>query len=96
MFDLSQRVLSETEIQVLQKGLDFAPIQKSINERELRKDFEDFSGRMRNAQPFEDFSDKPAFRSKSNWKPVPGHPGLIKAIKFVGVYYVERTQILFL
>ena len=27
-------------------------------------------------QPSEDFSDKPAFRPKSNWKPPPGHPGL--------------------
>ena len=32
VFNLSQRVLSEIEIQVLEKGLDFAPIQKSINE----------------------------------------------------------------
>ena len=37
VFNLSQRVLSEIEIQVLEKGLDFAPIQKSINEPELRK-----------------------------------------------------------
>ena len=36
-FNLSQRVLSEIEIQVLEKGLDFASIQKSINEPELRK-----------------------------------------------------------
>ena len=27
-------------------------------------------------QPSEDFSDKPAFRPKSNWKPPPVHPGL--------------------
>ena len=40
VFNLSQRVLSEIEIQVLEKGLDFAPIQKSINEPELRKEFE--------------------------------------------------------
>ena len=81
VFNLSQRVLSEIEIQVLEKGLDFAPIQKSINEPELRKDFEEFSRRMRirwnfRDQPSEDFSDKPAFRPKSNWKPPPGHPGL--------------------
>ena len=37
VFNLSQRVLSEIEIQVLEKGLDFASIQKSINEPELRK-----------------------------------------------------------
>ena len=81
VFNSSQRVLSEIEIQVLEKGLDFAPIQRSINEPELRKDFEDFSRRMRIRWNFrdqlsEDFSDKSAFRPKSNWKPPPGHPGL--------------------
>ena len=63
-------MLSEIEVQVLEKGLDFAPIQKSINEPELRKDFEDFSRRMRirwnfRDQPSEDLSDKPAFSPKS-------------------------------
>ena len=43
MFNLSQTVLSETEIQVLEKGLDFVPTHQSINEPGLRKDFEDFS-----------------------------------------------------
>ena len=65
----------------MEKGLDFAPIYKSINEPELRKKFEDFSRRMPirwnfRDQPSEDFSDKPTFRPKSNWKPPPGHPGL--------------------
>ena len=65
----------------MQKGLDFAPFQKSINETELRKDFEEFSRRMRircnfRDQLSEDFSDKLAFRPKCNWKPPPGHPGL--------------------
>ena len=69
VFNLSLRVLSEIEIQVLEKGLDFAPIQKSINEPELRKDFEDFSRRMHvrwsfRDQPSEDFSNKPAFHPK--------------------------------
>ena len=76
VFSLSQRVLSEIE-----KGLGFAPIQWSINEPQLRKDFENLSRRMRlrwhfRDQPFQDFSDKPAFLPKSNWKPPPGHPGL--------------------
>ena len=74
VFNLSQRVLSEIEIHVLEKGLDFAPIQKSINGPKLRKDFEDFSKRMHirwnfRDQPSEVFSDRPAFRPKSNWKP---------------------------
>ena len=72
VFNLRESVLSEIEIQVLEKGLDFTPIQKSINEPELRKDFEDLSRRMRirwnfRDQPSEDFSDKPAFCPKSKW-----------------------------
>lgn len=78
---MSQRALSEIEIQVLEKGLDFAPVQRSINEPELRKDFDDFSRRMRvkwnfRNEPSENFSEKPAFCPKSTWKPPPGHPGL--------------------
>ena len=81
VFNISQRVLSEIEVQVLKKGLDFAPIQKTKNEPELRKDFEDFSRRMRitwnfRDQSSEDFSDKPAFRRKCSWKHLPGHSEL--------------------
>ena len=36
-FNLSHRVLTETEIKVLEKGLDYVLIQKKINEPELRK-----------------------------------------------------------
>ena len=39
VFNLSRRVLTETEIKVLEKGLNFAPIQNKINEPELRTDF---------------------------------------------------------
>ena len=38
VFNLSQIVLSEIEIQVLEKGLDFTPIGKSINEPKPGKD----------------------------------------------------------
>ena len=41
-FNLSNRVLTEHEIKVLEKGLDFAPIQRKVNEPELRQDFENF------------------------------------------------------
>ena len=39
-------ILSEMEIKVLRKGLDFPPIQNKINVPEL-KDFQEFCGRMR-------------------------------------------------
>ena len=48
---------------------------------ELRKDFEEFARRMRIKQNFRNkpsanFSDTPAFRPKSSFKPSPGHPSL--------------------
>ena len=80
-FSLSRMVLSENEIKVLEKGLDFAPIQNKVNEPELRKDFDEFCRRMRikwhfRNEPLENFSTIPAFRSKSSWKPPAGHPNL--------------------
>ena len=40
---MGKNVFNEMEIKVLEKGLDFAPIQKILNEKELRKYFEGFS-----------------------------------------------------
>ena len=42
VFNLNNRVLTDLEIKVLEKGLDFAPIQSKINEPKLRQDFADF------------------------------------------------------
>ena len=39
VFNLSNKVLTEHEIKVLEKRLDFAPIQRKVNEAELRQDF---------------------------------------------------------
>ena len=47
IFNLSHKVLSDAEIKVLEKGLDFAPIQRKIDEPELRDDFQEFCRRMR-------------------------------------------------
>ena len=61
--------------------MDFSPVQRSLNEPELWKEFEQFARRtcikwnFRN-EPSESSSDKPAFRPKSSWKPPPGHLGL--------------------
>ena len=77
IFNLSHRVLSDAEIKVLEKVLDFAPIQRKLNEPELREDFEEFCRCMsvkwhfRN-EPSEHFSKKPAFSPKSSWKPPEG------------------------
>ena len=36
IFNLSHRFLTDPEIKILEKGLDFAPIQRKTNETELR------------------------------------------------------------
>ena len=81
IFNLSHRVLSDAEIKILEKGLDFAPIQRKINDSELRKDFGEFFCRMRIKSHFRnestsDFSNIPAFAPKSAWKPPKDHPNL--------------------
>ena len=81
VFNLSKRVLSETEIRILEKGLDYAPIQRKINEPELKSDFEEFCRSMRikwhfRNEPSENFSEIPSFRPKSYWKPPKGNPNL--------------------
>ena len=50
-------MLTDTEIKVLEKGLDFAPIQKKLNEPELRSDFNEFCRRMRLKWHFRDESE---------------------------------------
>ena len=47
VFNLSNKILIDTEIRVLEKGLYFAPIQNKFNEPELRRDFKEFYRRMR-------------------------------------------------
>ena len=73
--------MTYTEVNILEKGLDFTPIQNKINQLELRKDFEEFCRRTRTKWYFsndvsENFSEKPAFIPKSKWKPPRGHPSL--------------------
>ena len=77
IFNLSHRVLTDAEIKVLGKGLDFVPIQRKINEPELRRDFNEFCRRMRLKWHFRDepqgFNETPAFTPKSTWHPPKGH-----------------------
>ena len=77
---MSNKVLSDAEIRVLEKGLDYAPVQRKINEAELRHDFNNFCRRMRIKWHFRDepdtFSEIPALRLKSTWVPPKGHPCL--------------------
>ena len=47
VFNLSRRTLTETEIKILEKGLNFAPIENKINKLELQTNFNEFFRRMR-------------------------------------------------
>ena len=47
VFNISRKVLTETEIRVLEKGLGFAPTPTGINESHLKRDFNKFSRKMR-------------------------------------------------
>ena len=47
IFNLSKKIVTEAEIKLLEKGLEFAPIQKTLNGPELRNDFQEFSRRLR-------------------------------------------------
>ena len=81
VFNLSRKDLTDTEIRILEKGLDFAPIQNKINEPELRTDFKDFCRRMRarwhfRNEPTPEFSETPVLLLKSTWKPPMGHPNV--------------------
>ena len=81
VFNLSQKVLTDTEIWILAKGLDFASIQNKINEPELRSDFEEFCCRMRTKwhfrnEPTPEFSRTPVFSPKPSWKPLMDHPNV--------------------
>ena len=66
-------------MKVLEKCLDFVPIQRKVNKPELMQDFENFCRRMRIKwyfvnEPSDNFSERPEFLPKSSWKPPLGHP----------------------
>ena len=69
VFNLTHRVLSELEIEVLGKGLGFSLTPSFINEADLKSDFANFSRKIRRKWYFrndisENFSKTPAFRTK--------------------------------
>ena len=81
----------------LEKGLDFAPIQRKSNKAELRKDFEEFCRCMKakwnfRNEPSQDFSVVPAFAFKSSWKPPLGHPNLEVFLSRVEIELFKETN----
>ena len=72
-------MLNETETNVLEKGLGLVPTPITTNKGDLRRDFGEFTRKMRSKWSSRDelspnFTEVPAFRPKSNWEPLPGHP----------------------
>ena len=78
------------------KGLGFAPIQKKINEPELKSDFNKFCRRMRLKwhfrQELENFSEVPVFNAKSKWQPPQGHLWLEVFLSKIENESFELTQ----
>ena len=81
VFNLSKKVLSKTEIKVLEKGLGFSPTPSSINEADSRRDFDDFARKMRSKSHFRNESqyipsEVSTYKLKSTWNPPKGSPAL--------------------
>ena len=92
-----ERILSENETKVLEKGLDFLPIQRKINKPELGKNFEQFCRRVRTKwsfrnEPSQDFSVVPGFACKFSWKPPLEHPTLEVFLSQVDSEFFKETQ----
>ena len=60
--------ISDFEIKFLETLLDFARIERQINDHELTMYFRNES--------FQNFTETSAFKRKSNWGPPMGHPNL--------------------
>ena len=81
VLNLSSKVLSETEINVLGKRLGFTPTTSFNNEADLKRDFKDLTRKLRCKWYFRNntiksFSQLPAFRSKSSCNPPQRHTAL--------------------
>ena len=96
VFNLSHRVLSYLEIEVLGEGLGFSLTSSFINEADPKRDFVDFSRKMRCKWHFrnditENFSETSVFHNKSTWNPPQGHPVLEM---FLGLMEVDVFSLL--
>ena len=94
VFNLSKKVLTETEIGVLERGLGFVPTPNLINEENLRWDFDDFSRKMRCKWYFRNkisanFSEVPAFKPKYS------HPNSFLQNTSPDILYRADVQTLF-
>ena len=80
VFNLSKKVLTQTEIHILERGLGFSPSPTKINETYLTGEFNEFSKKIRckwffRNEPTANFREELAFFIKSNHNPPNGHTG---------------------
>ena len=74
VLNLSNRVLTESEIRVLDKGLNFVPTPEKLDRYQIKKDLERLGRDIilkidYKTEPTPAFSEKPAFKVPSNWPP---------------------------
>ena len=73
VFNWSKKVLSQGEINVLKKDLEFSPTASFIIETDLRRDFNEFSRKMKFKWYFRNETqgskEMPTFQTKSTWNP---------------------------
>ena len=82
---------------MLEKGLEFATIQRKINEPELHKDFEELCSCMRikwsfKNEPSKDFVVVHVLARKWSWKPPLEHPNLEVILIKIECELFKETQ----
>ena len=74
VFNLSDRVLTENEIKVLDKGLNFVPTPEKLDRLQIKNDLEKLGRDIKLRMFYQNdlspsFSEKPAFKVPSSWTP---------------------------
>ena len=89
-------MLTDAEIKILEERLDFAPTQLQINKAELKQDIKDFCRSLHLKWYFWDerpeFSETPAFSTKSSQNPPSGHPTLELLLVRLNINSFEITK----
>ena len=74
VFDLSDRILTENEIKVLDKGLNFVPTPEKLDGLQIKNDLEKLGTDIKLRMFYQNdlspsFSEKPTFKVPSSWTP---------------------------
>ena len=74
VLNLSNRVLTESKIRVLDKGLNFFPTPEKLDHYQIKKDLERLGKDIKlkmyyKTEPTPAFPERPAFKVPSNWTP---------------------------